>query len=224
MSIHGKLDVIHSLDSLLYCHFVYTYFLDASLLVLIFRIFLQLPLLSPLLTSRANRRTLRTATGVATAELGICILIHATTEPGQPGILIDFVGNRKRTSAICIDEKLTVQDEPDTVEYHSSSLRVIMLDLIIYVLQVIRIFIMSTLHVPDNGTVTTLPVPAPLISALGAESLTLMLPSAIPTSSDEEGDPFYRNELVVDVGLRASLNSVLQSPPREEDPIDRLPV
>ena len=99
-----------------------------------------------------------------------------------------------------------------------------MLDLIIYVLQVIRIFIMSTLHVPDNGTVTTLPVPAPLISAIGAESLTLMLPSAMPTANDDEEDPFYRNELVVDVGLRTSLNSVLHSPPREEDPIDRLPV
>ncbi|KAI9494673.1 hypothetical protein BDB00DRAFT_817804 [Zychaea mexicana] len=197
MSIHGKLDVIQSLDSLLYCHFVYTYFLDASLLVLIFRIFLQLPLLSP----RAHSRTLRTATGVATAELGICILIHATTEPGQPGILIDFVGN----------------------QYHSSSLRVIMLDMIIYILQVIRIFITSSLssQLPENGTVTTLPVPAPLVSALGAESLTLMLPSTIP--NDDEEDPFYRNDLVVDVGLRTSLDSVLRSSPRE-DAVDRLPV
>ncbi|KAI7853575.1 hypothetical protein BDC45DRAFT_510581 [Circinella umbellata] len=205
MSIHGKLDVIQSLDSLLYCHFVYTYFLDASLLVLFFRIFLQLPLLSP----RAHARTLRTATGVATAELGICFLIHATSEPGQPGILIDFVGN----------------------QYHSSPLRVIMLDLIIYVLQVVRIFITSSLssQLPENGTVTTLPVPAPLVSALGAESLTLMLPSTIPNNNNNDDndneDPFYQHDLVVDIGLRTSIDNVLHSSStRQDDPIDQLPV
>lgn len=42
MSPHGKLDILRSLDYLLYCHYVYSYFLDASLLVLLFRIFLQL--------------------------------------------------------------------------------------------------------------------------------------------------------------------------------------
>lgn len=42
MGIQSKLHVIKSLDSLLYYHFVYIYFLDASLLLLIFRVFLQL--------------------------------------------------------------------------------------------------------------------------------------------------------------------------------------
>lgn len=42
MSSNGKRDVLRSLDYLLYCHIAYTYFLDTSLLVLFFRILLQL--------------------------------------------------------------------------------------------------------------------------------------------------------------------------------------
>ena len=107
-----------------------------------------------------------------------------------------------------------------------------MLDLIIYVLQVIRIFITSSLssQLPENGTVTTLPVPAPLVSALGAESLTLMLPSTRPNNNnnneDDNEDPFYRHDLVVDIGLRTSIDNVLRSSSttRQDDPIDRLPV
>jgi len=42
MGLYAKRDVIRSLDFLLYCQFAYMYLLDASLLVLLFRILIQL--------------------------------------------------------------------------------------------------------------------------------------------------------------------------------------
>jgi hypothetical protein len=42
MGLYAKRDVIRSLDFLLYCQFAYMYLLDASLLVLLFRILMQL--------------------------------------------------------------------------------------------------------------------------------------------------------------------------------------
>ncbi|KAJ8654069.1 hypothetical protein O0I10_010280 [Lichtheimia ornata] len=203
MGIQSKLHVIKSLDSLLYYHFVYIYFLDASLLLLIFRVFLQLPLLS----SRALPRTLRTATGVVTAELGICILIHGLSEPGQPGILIDFVGNVT----------------------HASILRLIWLDLMIYGLQMIRIFMTFNLSLQNDLVATTVPVPPALVPALGAETLTLMLPSSNSSRNREEQqddrDPFYRtDDMVMEIELKSSLQSIMQPTPQEQDPVDRLPV
>lgn len=53
MGIQSKLHVIKSLDSLLYYHFVYTYFLDASLLLLIFRVFLQLVIMQKVALAKA---------------------------------------------------------------------------------------------------------------------------------------------------------------------------
>lgn len=114
MSSNGKRDVLRSLDYLLYCHIAYTYFLDTSLLVLFFRILLQLVrdhrLLATrikkalnffpftkkqLLSPRALTRSLRTALAIVTAGWLVGLLMHLATEPGEPGIIIDFIGNRK---------------------------------------------------------------------------------------------------------------------------------
>lgn len=42
MSLHGKLNIIQSLDYLLFCHYVYNYFLDGSMIVLISRTTFQI--------------------------------------------------------------------------------------------------------------------------------------------------------------------------------------
>ncbi|ORY97263.1 hypothetical protein BCR43DRAFT_489492 [Syncephalastrum racemosum] len=209
MNIHGKQDVIRSLDALLYCYFVYNYFLDASLLIFFSRIFLQLQMLAP----QALARSLRTALGMVTTGLGLCVLMHATSEPGQPGLLIDFVGNHNKPS----------------------HMRVILLDLIIYVLQVIRIF--ATTHLSSqlqNGAfATTLLMPPSLAAALGADRVPLAIPrrqarnNNSPASNDD-GDASYDNgfhlteDLVFDIGFRSSIRNVLD--PVHEDEVDRLPV
>ncbi|CEP14858.1 hypothetical protein [Parasitella parasitica] len=51
-------------------------------------------MLKQLLSPRALTRSLRTALAIVTAGWLICILMHITAEPGQPGIIIDFIGNR----------------------------------------------------------------------------------------------------------------------------------
>ncbi|KAI8370480.1 uncharacterized protein BYT42DRAFT_582582 [Radiomyces spectabilis] len=192
MSLHGKRDVIRSLDYLLYCYFTYTFLLDASLLILVFRVFCQLQLLSP----RILTQSLRTALAIATMSLFVCLLHHCTSELGQPGILVDFIGNQHRPSYS----------------------RVILLDFVIYVFQTIRIFISSSLssQLLLNGTaITTVRMPPALATALGAESVTLMLPPSSSSSSsqgeDDEStdDPFYQHELVVDIGLRQTYRNIM---------------
>lgn len=48
-----------------------------------------------LLSPRALTRSLRTALAIVTAGWLICFIMHLSTEPGEPGIIIDFIGNRK---------------------------------------------------------------------------------------------------------------------------------
>ncbi|KAI7892143.1 uncharacterized protein EV154DRAFT_505763 [Mucor mucedo] len=184
MSSNGKRDVLRSLDYLLYCHIAYTYFLDTSLLVLFFRILLQLQLLSP----RALTRSLRTALAIVTAGWFVGLLMHLTTEPGEPGIIIDFIGNQQKVS----------------------TMRLVMLDFMVYGLQIIRVLITSSLssQLLLNGTViTTLSVPPSLAGTLG-DSVTLMLP---PNGSEGEDsdDLFYHHELVVDIGFRNSIRHIM---------------
>ncbi|KAI8643419.1 hypothetical protein BD408DRAFT_342377 [Parasitella parasitica] len=198
MNSNGKRDVLRSLDYILYCHIAYTYFLDTSLL----------QLLSP----RALTRSLRTALAIVTAGWLICILMHITTEPGQPGIIIDFIG---------------IQEKPSTF-------RLLMLDCVVFILQIVRVLITSSLssHLLLNGTVvTTLSVPRGLATALGAERVTLMLPPREDSSSGDESaseDLFYHGDLVVDIGLRTSIRNVMyadmEDPSTARDGSERLPV
>ncbi|KAI9486932.1 MAG: hypothetical protein EXX96DRAFT_551197 [Benjaminiella poitrasii] len=186
MSTNGKRDVLRSLDYLLYCHITYTYFLDTSLLVLFFRILLQLQLLSP----RALTRSSRTALIIVTIGWLICILMHLTTEPNQPGIIIDFIGNQQKPS----------------------TLRLIVLDCIIYFFQIIRVLITSSLSsqlLLNSTIITTLAVPPTLAAALGTDSVTLMLPPQQQENSEESDDLFYHHDLVVDIGLRASIRNIM---------------
>lgn len=180
-----------------------------------------------MLSSRALPRTLRTATGVVTAELGICILIHGLSEPGQPGILIDFVGNCKYEGMAQRQQQLTWHV---SIVNHASILRLIWLDLVIYGLQMIRIFMTFNLSLQNDLVATTVPVPPALVPALGAETLTLMLPSSTSRNREEQQqqddrDPFYRtDDMVMEIEFKSSLQSIMQPTPQEQDPIDRLPV
>ncbi|KAI8049116.1 uncharacterized protein B0P05DRAFT_563784 [Gilbertella persicaria] len=206
MSSNGKRDVLRSIDYLLYCHIAYTYFLDASVLVLLFRILLQLQLLSP----RALNRSLRTALAIVTSGWLMCLLLHAITEPGEPGIIIDFIGNQQKPSIF----------------------RLFMLDCVVYILQIIRVLITSSLssQLLLNGTVvTTLTVPPALATALGAETVTLMLPPREGSNSeDSTEDLFYHHDLVVDIGLRSSVRNIMyadmEDPSTARDGSERLPV
>ncbi|KAL0074757.1 hypothetical protein F4703DRAFT_1890812 [Phycomyces blakesleeanus] len=203
MSIPAKRDVLRSLDYLLYCHFVYLYFLDASLFLFCIRMFLQL-LLSP----RSFARSLRTALGIVTAGYLGCLLMHLTFEPGQPGILIDFIGN---------------QQLPTTM-------RLITLDSVVYIGQIIRIFISSSLSqtLVNSSIATTLAVPPALVPALGSDRITLMLPSERTQNEENCDDLFYHPGLVVDISLRSSVRNVMyadmEDPHTARDGSDRLPV
>lgn len=54
-----------------------------------------------LLSPRALSRSLRTALAIVTAGWLICFLMHLSTESGEPGIIIDFIGNRKVLFTTC---------------------------------------------------------------------------------------------------------------------------
>ncbi|KAI8993522.1 hypothetical protein BDB01DRAFT_776573 [Pilobolus umbonatus] len=207
MSSNGKRDILRSLDYLLYCYIVYTYFLDASLLVLFFRVLIQAQLLSP----RVLTRSLRTALAIVTAGWLICLLMHLTTEPGKPGIIIDFIGN----------------------QYPPTITRLLCIDTTIYALQIVRVLVTSSLssQLLLNGTVvTTLAVPPTLAAALGAESVSLMLPPREGADSEDSTseDLFYYNDLVVDIGLRASIRNIMYGDIEDgstaRDGSERLPV
>lgn len=87
-----------------------------------------------------------------------------------------------------------------------------MLDFVVYVLQIVRVLITSSLssQLLLNGTVvTTLTVPPSLASALG-DSVTLMLPPReVGSEHGDSDDLFYYNDLVVDIGLRNSIRNVM---------------
>ncbi|KAL0080943.1 hypothetical protein J3Q64DRAFT_1701468 [Phycomyces blakesleeanus] len=219
MSIPAKRDVLRSLDYLLYCHFVYLYFLDASLFLFCIRMFLQLvssqleqnssrPCSQQLLSPRSFARSLRTALGIVTAGYLGCLLMHLTFEPGQPGILIDFIGN---------------QQLPTTM-------RLITLDSVVYIGQIIRIFISSSLSqtLVNSSIATTLAVPPALVPALGSDRITLMLPSERTQNEENCDDLFYHPGLVVDISLRSSVRNVMyadmEDPHTARDGSDRLPV
>ncbi|OAD08932.1 hypothetical protein MUCCIDRAFT_155055 [Mucor lusitanicus CBS 277.49] len=136
--------------------------------------------------------------------------MHITTEPGQPGIIIDFIGN---------------QQPPSTF-------RLLCLDCIVYILQVVRVLITSSLssQLLLNGTVvTTLSVPPALATALGAESVTLMLPPREDGGDESTSDDlFYHDDLVVDIGLRTSIRNIMYADMEDlstaRDGSERLPV
>ncbi|KAI9019271.1 hypothetical protein CLU79DRAFT_720524 [Phycomyces nitens] len=204
MSIPAKRDVLRSLDYLLYCHFVYLYFLDASLFLFSVRMFLQLQLLSP----RSFARSLRTALGIVTAGYLGSLLLHLTFEPGKPGILIDFIGN---------------QQLPTTM-------RLTILDSVVYIGQIIRIFISSSLSqtLVNTAVATTLTVPPALVSEIGSDRITLMLPSERTYNEENLDDLFYHPGLVADISLRSSVRNVMYADMEDShaarDGSDRLPV
>lgn len=81
-----------------------------------------------------------------------------------------------------------------------------------------------------NGTVvTTLSVPPALATALGAESVTLMLPPREDGGDESTSDDlFYHDDLVVDIGLRTSIRNIMyadmEDPSTARDGSERLPV
>ncbi|KAI9281176.1 hypothetical protein BY458DRAFT_499806 [Sporodiniella umbellata] len=209
MSANGKRDVLRSIDYLIFCHMAYNYLLDKSLLVLLFRLLLQLQLLSP----KALTRSMRTALVIVASGWIICMLLHLAIDPGQPGIIIDFIDN---------------QQTPSTF-------RLLLLDVVILILQTARVLVTSSLssQLLLHGTVvTTLPVPPALATAFGADTVTLMLPSRDRRANEEDSNGaeelLYHNELVVDIGLRSCFRNVMYAEVEDgnsaRDGSDGLPV
>lgn len=152
------------------------YLLDSSFLVLIFRILMQL-FLSP----RSIARTLRTALGIALGGFILCLLLHATLEPVQYGLLIDFVGR----------------------VYKPSKLRLIFLDFVILCFQVILIFTSSSL------TSALLQRASSTAAANNAESSSNRSRTDEETVENQEPPIGYEDEFVVEVNMRSSIRNVL---------------
>ncbi|KAG2180133.1 hypothetical protein INT43_003921 [Umbelopsis isabellina] len=180
MGLYAKRDVIRSLDFLLYCQFAYMYLLDSSFLVLIFRILMQLSV-NQFLSPRSIARTLRTALGIALGGFILCLLLHATLEPVQYGLLIDFVGR----------------------VYKPSKLRLIFLDFVILCFQVILIFTSSSLTsaLLQRASTTT--------AANNAESSSNRPRTEEETVENQEPPIGYEDEFVVEVNMRSSIRNVL---------------
>ncbi|KAG0747486.1 hypothetical protein G6F62_002648 [Rhizopus arrhizus] len=144
----------------------------------------------------------------------VCMLLHVTIDPEQPGIIIDFIDN---------------QQPPSTF-------RLLLLDFIILILQVIRVLVTSSLssQLLLHGTVvTTLAVPPALATAFGADTVTVMLPSRERRTASGEDlnsaeELLYHNELVVDIGLRSCLRNIMYAEVEDgnaaRDGSDSLPV
>lgn len=100
------------------------------------------------------------------------------------------------------------------VEQKASTLRLVMLDFMVYAFQIVRVLITSSLssQLLLNGTViTTLSLPPSLVGALG-DSVTLMLPPREGVSDNDDStsdDLFYHNDLVVDIGFRNSIRNIM---------------
>ncbi|CAO3668547.1 unnamed protein product [Rhizopus microsporus] len=186
----------------------YSYLLDKSLLVLLFRLLLQLQLLSP----KALTRSIRTALFIVISGWLICVLLHLAIDPGQPGIIIDFIDN---------------QQIPSTF-------RLLMLDFVVLLLQTVRALVTSSLssQLLLHGTVvTTLPVPPAIATAFGADTVTVMLPSRdrrLGDGSDTTEELLYHNDLVVDIGLRSCIRNIMyaeiENSNSARDGSDSLPV
>ncbi|KAG0991657.1 hypothetical protein G6F57_007719 [Rhizopus arrhizus] len=157
---------------------------------------------------------MRTALLIVSAGWLVCMLLHVTIDPEQPGIIIDFIDN---------------QQPPSTF-------RLLLLDFIILILQVIRVLVTSSLssQLLLHGTVvTTLAVPPALATAFGADTVTVMLPSRERRTASGEDlnsaeELLYHNELVVDIGLRSCLRNIMYAEVEDgnaaRDGSDSLPV
>lgn len=117
------------------------------------------------------------------------------------------------------------------IEQIPSTFRLLLLDCVVYVLQIIRVLTTSSLssQLLLNGTVvTTLSVPPALAAALGSNSVTLMLPPREENDTDSSGDLFYHNDMVVDIGLRSSIRNIMYADMEDtstaRDGSERLPV
>ncbi|CAM0139718.1 unnamed protein product [Umbelopsis sp. WA50703] len=133
------------------------------------------------LSPRSIARTLRTALGIAFGGFILCLLLHATIEPVQYGLLIDFVGR----------------------VYKPSKLRLIVLDFVILCFQVILIFTSSSL------TSALLQRASASTVSNNAESSSNRPRADEEISENQEPPIGYEDEFVVDVNLRSSIRNVL---------------
>ncbi|ORZ04256.1 hypothetical protein BCR42DRAFT_429346 [Absidia repens] len=122
----GKRDILQSLDYLLYCHIAYLYFLDASFLLLFFRLFLQMHLLS----ATMFYRVLHVPFIIVIFVFFLSTCIHLVSVFGQSGIIIDFIGS----------------------EYPPNIMRLCLLDTFILLCQLLRLYIAQQLSIHSvNG-------------------------------------------------------------------------
>ena len=107
-----------------------------------------------------------------------------------------------------------------------------MLDFVMYIFQVARLAISSSLssQLLLNSTVATMTVPGPIARALVSDRLMFTLPRE--TEENASDDMFYQQELVVDIGLRSSVRNIMYADMDEgpattssrEGSAERLPV
>ncbi|KAI8099252.1 uncharacterized protein BX664DRAFT_17302 [Halteromyces radiatus] len=117
--LRGKRDILQSLDYLLYCYIAYLYFLDASFILLLFRLFLQVQLLS----SGVFHKLLHVPLIITVVVYILSTCFHLFSTLGQTGIIIDFVGNH----------------------YLPNVTRLCLLDILIFTCQVIRLYVANDL-------------------------------------------------------------------------------
>lgn len=88
-----------------------------------------------------------------------------------------------------------------------------------------RVLITSSLSSQLLSFVTTLSVHPALVTAIGAERVTIMLPTRDESTSD---DLFHHDDLVVDIGLRSSIRNIMyadmEDPNTTRDGSETLPV
>ncbi|KAI7863850.1 hypothetical protein BDF14DRAFT_1733252, partial [Spinellus fusiger] len=153
-----------------------------------------------LLSPKPFSRSLKTALTMVTIGYFVCSIVHLLTEPGTSSILIDFIGN----------------------QHKPSTLRFMLLDSAVYIVQALRVLISSHL------SQLLVPVSANTVSSAVSTSTTAIIDTGRHSMENTRGDLFYYPGVVVDIGLRSSLRNALYADMEDSrsarDGSDQLPV
>ncbi|ORX56744.1 hypothetical protein DM01DRAFT_1334305 [Hesseltinella vesiculosa] len=188
--MRGQRHILQSLDYVLYCFIVYIYFLDGSFLLLVLRMFLQLQLLS---SSSQFHRSFHASLFICCFVYLMVLIYHLLSQPGQPGIIIDFIGH------------LTAPTKT----------QLCLLDTLLLALQVLRACILYQITEAilqpssqnSDSSMMMIRIPPVLASALGQRApFGLMIPQQrTHVPSDETGASndglFYQNDVVLDISV-----------------------
>ncbi|KAI8071579.1 hypothetical protein BC940DRAFT_293196 [Gongronella butleri] len=192
-AMRGKRHILQSIDYVLYCYITYMYFLDGSFLFLIMRLFLQLQLLS---SSSLYHRSLHASMLICSLICGLSLIYHAVSLPGQPGIIIDFIGNYAAPSRrqLCL---------LDITLLMFQFLRTCVL------YQITNDIVRSSPASDREAALMMIRIPPVLASALGQRTpFGLMIPQqqraqgapdTNSTNTSSQDEFFFENDLVLDI-------------------------